>query len=255
MNELKIVQPLVITGDFEEIKAKVEKRVNTALNLAVSIDNIKDVKKYKVELNKELKALESERKRIKAEALKPYNDWEQKYKECVSIPYKEAEQKLKGQITDIENLKKEEISNEVKDFFNGYLLTKSEEVQKLAKYEDMNLKILLSSNIKKLRETCTTYIDNVERDISIINNQQYADEVMYEYSKCHNVAFAIQNVVARHNVIDKPIDKPKETPAEVKTKVEVKDTFDCTFTIKGATIEQLQRVKTFFEREGLKYEC
>jgi len=195
--------------------------------------------------------LMDERKRVKAEALKPYNDWEQKYKECVSIPYKEAEQKLKGQITEIEDLKKKEILNEVKDFFNGYLLTKSEEVQKLAKYEDMNLKILLSSNIKKLRETCTTYIDNVERDISIINNQQYADEVMYEYSKCHNVAFAIQNVVARHNVID----KPKETPAEVKTKVEVKDTFDCTFTIKGATIEQLQRVKTFFEREGLTYEC
>ena len=119
----------------------------------------------------------------------------------------------------------------------------------------MSIKILLSSNIKKLKEVCTTYIDNVERDISIINNQQYADEVMYEYSKCHNVAFAIQDVVARHNVIDKPIDKPKETPAEVKTKVEVKDTFDCTFTIKGATIEQLQRVKTFFEREGLKYEC
>lgn len=251
MNELKIVQPLVITGGFDEIKSKVEKRVNTALNLAVSIDNIKDVKKYKAELNKELKALESERKRIKAEALKPYNDWEQKYKECVSIPYKEAEQKLKGQITEIEDLKKEEISNEVKDFFNGYLLTKSEEVQKVAKYKDMNLKILLSSNIKKLREICTTYIDNVERDISIINNQQYADEVMYEYSKCHNVAFAIQSVVARHNVID----KPKETPAEEKAKVEVKDTFDCTFTIKGATIEQLQRVKTFFEREGLIYEC
>ena len=249
MNELKIVQPLVITGGFDEIKSKVEKRVNTALNLAVSIDNIKEVKKYKAELNKELKALEDERKRVKAEALKPYNDWEQKYKECVSIPYKEAEQKLKGQITEIEDLKKKEILNEVKDFFNGYLLTKSEEVQKLAKYEDMNLKILLSSNIKKLRETCTTYIDNVERDISIINNQQYADEVMYEYSKCHNVAFAIQNVVARHNVID----KPKETPAEVKT--EVKDTFDCTFTIKGATIEQLQRVKIFFEREGLTYEC
>lgn len=251
MNELKIVQPLVITGGFDEIKAKVEERVNTASKLAVSIDNIKEVKKYKAELNKELKALEDERKKVKAEALKPYNDWEQKYKECVSIPYKEAEQKLKGQITDIENLKKEEISNEVKDFFNGYLLTKSEEVQKLAKYEDMNLKILLSSNIKKLRETCTTYIDNVERDISIIKNQQYADEVMYEYSQCHNVAFAIQNVVARHNVID----KPKETLAEEKAKVEVKDTFDCTFTIKGATIEQLQRVKTFFEREGLKYEC
>lgn len=251
MNELKIVQPLVITGGFDEIKAKVEERVNTASKLAVSIDNIKEVKKYKAELNKELKALEDERKRVKAEALKPYNDWEQKYKECVSIPYKEAEQKLKGQITDIENLKKEEISNEVKDFFNGYLLTKSEEVQKLAKYEDMNLKILLSSNIKKLREICTTYIDNVERDISIIKNQQYADEVLYDYSQCHNVAFAIQNVVARHNVID----KPKETPAEEKAKVEVKDTFDCTFTIKGATIEQLQRVKTFFEREGLKYEC
>ena len=133
MNELKIVQPLVITGGFDEIKAKVEERVNTASKLAVSIDNIKEVKKYKAELNKELKALEDERKRVKAEALKPYNDWEQKYKECVSIPYKEAEQKLKGQITDIENLKKEDISNEVKDFFNGYLLTKSEEVQKLAK--------------------------------------------------------------------------------------------------------------------------
>lgn len=248
MNELKIVQPLVITGDFEKIKAKVEKRMNTALNLAVSIDNIKDVKKYKSELNKELKALEDERKRAKAEALKPYNEWEQKYKECVSIPYKEAEQKLKEQINEIESLKKEEISNEVKDFFNGYLLTKSEEVQKLAKYEDMNLKILLSSNIKKLRETCTTYIDNIESDISIINHQQYADEIMYEYSQNHNVAFAIQNVVARHNVID----KPKETLEEVKT---VKDTYDCTFTIKNATIEQLQRVKAFFESEGLNYEC
>lgn len=251
MNELKIVQPLVITGGFDGIKAKVEERVNTALNLAVSIDNVKEVKKYKAELNKELKALEDERKRVKAEALKPYNEWEQKYKECVSIPYKEAEQKLKVQIAEIEDLKKKEILNEIKDFFNGYLLTKSEEVKKIAKFEDMNLKILLSSNIKKLRETCTIYIDNVERDISIINNQQYADEVMYEYSQCHNVAFAIQNVVARHNVID----KPKETPAEVKTKVEVNDTYDCTFTIKGATIEQLQRVKAFFEREGLTYEC
>lgn len=251
MNELKIVQPLVITGGFDEIKAKVEERVNTALNLAVSIDNVKEVKKYKAELNNELKALEDERKRVKAEALKPYNEWEQKYKECVSIPYKEAEQKLKGQITEIEDLKKKETLNEIKDFFNGYLLTKSEEVQKLAKYENMNIKILISSNIKKLRETCTTYIDNVERDVSIINNQQYADEVMYEYSKCHNVALSIQNVVARHNVID----KPKETPAEVKTKVEVKGTYDCTFTIKGATIEQLQRVKAFLESEGLTYEC
>lgn len=251
MNELKIVQPLVITGGFDEIKAKVEERVNTALNLAVSIDNIKDVKKYKAELNNELKALEDERKRVKAEALKPYNEWEQKYKECVSIPYKEAEQKLKGQITEIEDLKKKEILNEIKDFFNGYLLTKSEEVQKLAKYENMNIKILISSNIKKLRETCTTYIDNVERDVSIINNQQYADEVMYEYSKCHNVAFAIQNVVARHNVID----KPKESPAEEKTKVEVKGTYDCTFTIISTTIEQLQRVKAFLESEGLTYEC
>lgn len=253
MNELKIVQPLVITGGFEEIKAKVEKRVNTALNLAVSIDNIKNVKKYKVELNKELKALEEKRKRVKAEALKPYNEWEQKYKECVSIPYKEAEQKIKEQINEIEDLKKKEISNQIKDFFHGYLLTKNEEVQKLAKYEDMNLKILLSSNIKKLEEVCTTYIDNTERDISIINNQQYADEVMYEYSKCHNVAFAIQNVVARHNVIDKPKETVKETPAEVQT--EVKDTYDCTFTIKNATIEQLQRVKAFFEGEGLTYEC
>lgn len=251
MNELKIVQPLVITGGFDEIKAKVEERVNTALNLAVSIENIKDVKRYKAELNKELKALEDERKRVKAEALRPYNEWEQKYKECVSIPYKEAEQKLKGQITEIEDLKKKEILNEIKDFFNGYLLTKDEEVQKMAKFEDMNIKILLSSNIKKLRETCTTYINNVERDLSIINNQQYADEVMYEYSQCHNVAFAIQNVVARHNVID----KPKKTPAEVKTKVEVNDTYDCTFTIINATIEQLQRVKAFFESEGLSYEC
>jgi|GEM_PF-3821236 len=246
MNELKIVQPLVITGGFDEIKAKVEERVNTALNLAVSIDNVKKVKKYKAELNKELKVLEDERKRIKAEALKTYNDWEQKYKECVSVPYKEAEQKLKGQITEIEDLKKKEIYNEVKDFFYGYLLTKSEEVKKLAKYEDMGIKILLSSNIK----ICTTYIDNVERDISIIKNQQYADEVMYEYSQCHNVAFAIQNVVARHNVIDKP-----KAPAEEKTKVEVNDTYDCTFTIIGATIEQLQKVKAFFEREGLTYEC
>lgn len=253
MNELKIVQPLVITGGFDDIKAKVEKRVNTALNLAVSIENVKEVKKYKAELNKELKALEDERKRVKAEALKPYNEWEQKYKECVSIPYKEAEQKLKEQVNEIENLKKEKITNEVKDFFNGYLLTKNEEVQKLAKFEDMNLKILLSSNIKKLKETCTTYIDNMESDISIINHQQYADEIMYEYSQNHNVAFAIQNVVARHNVIDKPKETVKETPAEVKT--EVKDTYDCTFTIKGATIEQLQRVKAFFEREGLVYEC
>ena len=83
-----------IVWNKEELSAMVDTIVSQYKGLAYTAEQIQDAKKDRANLNKALTAIETERKRVKAEYLGPYTAFEDEVKEITS--------KIKGAIDEID---------------------------------------------------------------------------------------------------------------------------------------------------------
>lgn len=88
MNELQVSaqpQPGVINWNFEEIKARCKQEMETYKKLVFTDADIKTAKSKLTELRKYRTQVETVRKSVKAEYMKPYDAFEKQSKELVSI--------------------------------------------------------------------------------------------------------------------------------------------------------------------------
>ena len=119
--ELIVVTQLpVIKDQLIEVKGRIEERVNNALSLVCTEETYKQVKQVRSELNKEFTELEDRRKEIKAQILKPYQDFEAVYKDCAGDLYKAADIKLRDKIAEVENGLKQEKAADLLVYFADY---------------------------------------------------------------------------------------------------------------------------------------
>lgn len=79
------VLPKVIEFNHEELKKFLVEKTAAYNSLVVTEDNIKSAKEDKAKLNKFKTAIENERKRIKKQCLRPYEEFEKKCKEIVAL--------------------------------------------------------------------------------------------------------------------------------------------------------------------------
>ena len=120
-NNLIILQqePVIIYEKIKSVGEEVQKRISD-LNLEnqlVTEDTIKAVKGIRTDLNKEFAAFEEQRKFIKNAVMKPYQEFEEKYKGFIETHYKNAENTLKNKISDFENKLKEDKAERLKSYF------------------------------------------------------------------------------------------------------------------------------------------
>lgn len=122
--------------EFEEhlhlIKEEAEKRVADAMQMVVSEETVKTVKKVRAELNSEFSALEQSRIAAKKAVMEPYEKLEAIYKTCVTDVYGPANEQLGSKIADVENGLKEAKKEKVKAYFEecalpGFVDSKNEE--------------------------------------------------------------------------------------------------------------------------------
>lgn len=85
---IAVKQLPIIVEQLQQVKAEVAAKVDFALRLVCTEDTVKDVKKVRSELNKELAEYEASRKAVKKAILTPYEQFEVVYKDCVSDTYK-----------------------------------------------------------------------------------------------------------------------------------------------------------------------
>jgi len=79
------VLPEVIEFNYEELKQFLVEKTSKYNSLVVTEDSIKSAKEDKAKLNKFKTAIEDERKRIKKQCLRPYEEFERKCKEIVAL--------------------------------------------------------------------------------------------------------------------------------------------------------------------------
>lgn len=272
---IKVTQLPIIVEQLHEVKAEVTAKVEQALSLVCTEDTVKDVKKVRSELNKELKDYEERRKAVKKAIMTPYEQFEAVYKDCISDTYKKADAELKGKIDSVENELKEQKKAEVKGYFDEYLTATGID---FVTFENANINVTLSASMKSLKEQAKAFVDKIVDDLNLIDTQEHKDEILYEYKQSLNVSNAITTVANRYKAIEEAKAREEERKAREQAEaeatakvesvvesvapptvepiappVEEEKTYTLKFIVRG-TMPKLKALKEFLNNGGYDYE-
>lgn len=286
---IKLVALPVIEEQLRTLKPGIEKRVADAMKLVCTDENLAEIKALRATMNKEAEALHKQKMAIINEVTKPIDAFNDVYKDCVSGPYKAADDALKQKITDVEKGMKDACESAVMQFFND-LITANH--LPWLPYDRAGIKIGMTEARsktqppKKIQAQITQYVDSVAADVQTINGMDNAAEIMAEYRQCFNLTQAIQTVNTRHERIA-AAEKAREAreaaiaeerqraaavlnaaqeatatapvatvaPAVVERPAPVipaPQTYRCRFEVEG-TIDQLKLLKRFMAQNGFTY--
>lgn len=273
---IEVKQIPVIEEQLRSVSTVIDERVKNATSLVCTEESVKTIKEIRAELNKDYKDFETQRKLVKEQVLKPYNDFENVYKECISDKFKNADLILKGRIEVVENEIKAKKEQEVKDYFEEYKTANNID---FITYEQAKINVTLSASMKSLKEQAKVFIDQRIDDLKLIETQEHKTEILVEYKQTLNVSNAITTVANRfkaieeekkkeeqkvvhiemnenheitkesyeqlENIFNKPLEQPKEEIQE--------DILTLRFTVRG-TRTKLKALKEFLESGGYDYE-
>lgn len=274
-NIIQVKQLPIIVEQLHEVKAEVTAKVEQALSLVCTEDTVKDVKKVRSDLNKELKTYEERRKAVKKAIMTPYEQFESVYKDCISDTFKKADTELKGKIESVENELKGKKRIEVLCYFAE--LCEANSIDFIT-FENANINVTLSASMKSLKEQAKAFVDKIVDDLNLINTQEHKDEIFYEYKQSLNVSNAITTVANRYKAIEEAKAREKERKAReqaeaeaaakvesvveavapppvepVAPPVEEEKTYTLKFTVRG-TMPQLKALKEFLNNGDYDYE-
>ena len=201
-NELIIVKQLpVIEDQLAAVKASITERVNQALSLVCTEDTYKDVKKVRSDLNKEYAELEARRKEVKAAVMAPYEKFEAVYKDCAGDLYKDADQKLKQKISEVENGLRQQKEEKLLEYFNEYRESSLIDAEFVA-LGDAGIKVGLTDSLTSLKKQAKGFLDHIADDLKAISTHEDRDEILTEYKRGFNLGAAMSTVAARHKAIE-----------------------------------------------------
>lgn len=277
---IQVVQLPVIEERLRSMKETVEQQTAAAMSLVCTDETLAQVRAVRADLNNTFKDLEEQRKAVKKAVMGPYEAFEKVYKECITVPFKAADDGLKGKITSVEDGIKSSCESKMREYFSE--LCTAERVEWL-EYERLGLKIPLDvarqKSHAKLREQIAGFVVGVSQAVNTISKMENAEEIMAEYRQCLDMGRAIGIVQDRHQRIEAErqaaearraaqeaqadavqkvdavsppavLEPPVAVPAAQETDEKV---YRCSFTVR-ATKAQLKRLKEFMNQEGIRYE-
>lgn len=196
---INLKQLPIIEERLRDVKAKIEQRTSAVMALAVTEETRTDVKKIRTEVRKELDGYEAQRMAVKKAIMTPYEQFEAVYKECVSNPYKAADEALGKKIADVEAGIKQQKEDDVRTFFTE--LTSGFGLDWL-KFEQLNLKVTLTCTPKAMKAAITQSVTKIVRDCAALEENPDRDEIMVEYQKSLDLGSASQIVQQRHKQLE-----------------------------------------------------
>lgn len=277
IKKLAVVSQLpIITQRLKEVSEDIKQRTDVAMSLVVTEDNISDIKKVRASLNKEFTEYENVRKTIKKQIMQPYDEFNAQYEEYISNAFKTADKDLKGKIDDGEQKIKDEKEQELHEYFEE--LRESMHLENVVNWYDLQIKVNLSDSQKKLKELINSKLDTISNEIKLIELEEYADDIMLEYTKDFNFSRAklqVLNRIAEKKRLeeerlkrqqqeeqDKQLEQKVEEaedelkmPEEVVTLQEEKEEteFATVFKVIG-TRDQIVSVRNFMVENNIKFE-
>lgn len=264
---MRVVQLPILDEQFQALGEEIARKTADALAIPCTEETVKEVKKVRAELNKQFQELEERRKAIKTVVLKPYNDFEEKYKEYVSGTYKSTDLALKARIDDVENQLKQQCENELREYFDELCVAYHIE---WLQYNQLGLKIDMatakSKNRSKARQGLKDCIEYVCKDLELISGMENEAEIIAEYKETLNFAESVCTVRKRHERIKQAEEEQEKRSNQVQSdrknakKVEalapptvLEEKLTVPFKVTD-TKERLISLKNWMDANGYEYE-
>ena len=184
--------PEVIINNFEELEAEITKKSSDYSTLVYTDEQIGEAKKDRASLNKFVKALDDERKKIKKECLKPYEEVEPKFKKLEGI-VNQAIKNSDSQVKGYEEKKKADKMDEIKELWNNGV--DFQDKPEWLEFEQIfNPKWLNSSvSMKSVDEEMYSKLSQIEGDINTLANlPEFSFEATEVYKSSLDLGKAIQ---------------------------------------------------------------
>lgn len=181
--------PSAIEFNYDELKSKISKKLEKYKNLVVTEDGIKAAKSDKADLNKLVTVIEDYRKSTKKKYLVPYESFETKCKDLVSL-IKAPVTAIDTQIKEFEDAKKAEKYALLERYFeeNVKELSGLVTLEKIVnpKWGNVSAKIdVLQNEIGDTLDRIRTDLDSLEKQYG---NVPYKAAIVSEYCKGYNLS-------------------------------------------------------------------
>lgn len=279
---IEIRQLPVIVERLREVKESVELTLREATSLACTEETVRDVKAKRAELNKQFAELEDSRKSVKKAILKPYEDFEAVYKDCISDPFRKTDAALKAEINAFEGELKHQCMESLRRFFGEVCAVNRVDFLTLEKAMKIgHIKIGMTDAKAKapkaLQDAVALVVCQVANHIDQIKGMEDAPEIMDEYKQRFDVGAAVAAVQDRKRRIQAERDAAEKRAAALAAQEAAKDKVAASIpiaeppkaaerqqeaeavfplvrlTLKNITKTQVRNLKSYLEQEGIEY--
>lgn len=195
--EFKIISPQddqfarAIEFNYDEMKAYLAEQLEKYNNMVYSDDSISTAKEDRAKLNKLYEAIDTKRKEIKKECLKPYEEFEKRVKEILAL-IETPTTAIDSQVKNYENAKKEEKRKEIESIYEENI-GNLKEILPLAKIWNEKW-TNAGPTIKAITKELTGSIEKVAADIVVIDelNSEYALQIKDMYIRTLDLSAALR---------------------------------------------------------------
>ena len=200
--ELITVQQLpVIAEQLAALRADVLARTTAAVAMEATEETRKDIKAMRAALNKQYKELEDRRIAVKKEILKPYEAFEQIYRQQIGSLFTDADAQLSAKIRRVEAGMKHKLEQDARAYFAEYAAFRNVGPDALT-WETCGVQIGLNDTPTKLRRAVQQKVDTVRGELDCIAAMEDADAVRAEWNLTHSLPAAVATVKARKAAIE-----------------------------------------------------
>lgn len=191
--DMQAATPAEIGFNFEELKAELAERLDHYNGLVVTEDGIKDAKADRAKLNKLRTAIDTRRKDIKKEYLRPYNEFESKVKE-ITLLIDRPIRAIDTQLADFEERRKEAKLAQIEDLYHEAVPEDLQGIIPLQRILDQRW-LNATTAMAKVEEGIHAWVQRVNADLLALDTvePEYQAAVREKYISTLDVTAAIKH--------------------------------------------------------------
>lgn len=243
----------VIEFNKEEMLKEVNSNLKKYRGLVFTEESqLGEAKSIRANLNKVVKTIDDERKRIEKEISAPIDLFKDDIKEIINL-IKEVNEGIDEQVKAFEEKKKLEKFEEIKQYWDDNNKTKEIALERVFDNTWLNQ----SKGIEKVKLEVQEIISKIETEIETLKqfteNKIEQAELEYEYKKSLDLSKTITDFKNKKKALEEVIKEPiKEQEIAVEQPKEVNEMFILRFEI-NATREQIIALSEYLMQKSIDY--